>query len=280
MRQIHCEQIKAAVKNCVIKANLELPQDIQKALLKAKGQESNPLAQKLLGIILENAHLARQDSMAICQDTGLVAVIVEMGQEVHIVGGDINAAINAGIKAGYQEGYFRKSVVSDPLKRVNSGDNTPAVIHYQLMPGDGFKICVFPKGAGSENMSQLQMLSPSAGLNGVCEFVLKVVQEAGANACPPLIVGVGLGGNLEKVAQLAKQALLRHIDIPHNDSQLAALEGRLLVLINQLGIGPQGLGGQTTALAVNIASYPTHIASLPVAVNLGCHATRRSSCCL
>lgn len=278
MREIHCEQIKAAVRDCVMRANLELPGDIIEALTLALSRESKVRARKCLTIILDNAHMAVEEKMAICQDTGLVTVIIEMGQDVHIVGGDINKAVNEGIGEGYRDGFFRKSVVNDPLQRINSGDNTPAIIHYRLSAGEHFQITVFPKGAGSENMGQLAMLKPAQGLSGVCEFVLKVVKEAGANACPPLIVGVGIGGNMEKAAFLAKEALLRPVHIRHRNPELADLEGKLLGLINQLGIGPQGMGGQTTAMAVNIETYPTHIASLPVAVSLGCHATRRSRC--
>lgn len=280
MREIHYEQIKRAVKDCVIKANVELPGDILEALTLAHKREDHPLARKLLAIILDNAKLAAEEKIAICQDTGMVTVVIEMGQEVHVVGGDISAAVNEGIAAGYRDGYFRKSVVNDPLERINSGDNTPAIIHYQVSAGDGFRISVLPKGAGSENMSRLAMLKPAQGYDGVCQFVLKVVKEAGANACPPLIVGVGLGGNLEKAAFMAKKALLRPIDMRHHEPETAGLEVKLLEKINQLGLGPQGIGGLTTALAVNIETYPTHIASLPVAVNLGCHATRRSTCTL
>lgn len=278
MREIYYEQIKAAVKQCVLKANLELPEDIEAALRVAWAGEDSERARGLLQIILDNAEMARQQRMAICQDTGLVAVTISIGQDVHIVGGDINEAVNAGIREGYQEGWFRKSVVTDPLERVNSGDNTPAVIHYELAAGDHFIITVLPKGAGSENMGQLTMLKPAQGWEGVRDFVVKVVKEAGGNACPPVIVGVGIGGNMEMASYLAKKALLRPINRRHNKPRLAQLELELLKMVNRLGLGPQGLGGATTALAVNIESYPTHIACLPVAVSLGCHATRRSSC--
>jgi fumarate hydratase subunit alpha len=278
MREIYYEQIKAAVKQCVLKANLELPEDIEAALRVAWAGEDSERARGLLQIMLDNAEMARQQRMAICQDTGLVAVTISIGQDVHIVGGDINEAVNAGIREGYQEGWFRKSVVTDPLERVNSGDNTPAVIHYELAAGDHFIITVLPKGAGSENMGQLTMLKPAQGWEGVRDFVVKVVKEAGGNACPPVIVGVGIGGNMEMASYLAKKALLRPINRRHNKPRLAQLEQELLKMVNRLGLGPQGLGGATTALAVNIESYPTHIACLPVAVSLGCHATRRSSC--
>lgn len=278
MREIHCEQIKAAVKVCVLKANIELPGDILTALQDSIARETSPRSRGILEILIDNARMAVQQKMAICQDTGLVAVTIAMGQDVHVVGGDINEAVNAGIREGYQEGWFRQSVVTDPLERINSGDNTPAVIHYEISAGDHFTITVLPKGAGSENMGQLTMLKPAQGLEGVREFVVKVVKQAGANACPPLIVGVGIGGNMEMAAYLAKKALLRPVGQYHPKSELADLEVELLGLVNQIGWGPQGLGGETTALAVNVETYPTHIACLPVAVSLGCHATRRSSC--
>jgi len=278
MREIHCDQITAAVRECVLKANVELPGDVLEALKAAHRREDSALAHRILDILLTNAGMAVEKNMAICQDTGMVAVSIDMGQEVRVVGGDINQAINEGIRQGYRDGYFRKSVVSDPLQRINSGDNTPAIIHYQLSPGDHFNITVMPKGAGSENMGQLAMLKPAQGLEGVRDFVVKVVKDAGANACPPLIVGVGIGGNMEMAAYLSKKALLRPINIRHHQADLAALEKEWLELINQLGLGAQGMGGKTTALAVNIETYPTHIACLPVSVSLGCHATRRSSC--
>lgn len=278
MREIHCEQIKAAVKNCVLKANIELPGDILTALQDSLAGETSPQSRGVLEIIINNARMAAQQKMAICQDTGLVAVTIAMGQDVHVVGGDINEAVNAGIREGYREGWFRQSVVTDPLERLNSGDNTPAVIHYEISSGDHFTVTVLPKGAGSENMGQLTMLKPAQGLEGVREFVVEVVKQAGPNACPPLIVGVGIGGNMEMAAYQAKKALLRPVGQNHPKSELAALEVELLGLVNQIGWGPQGLGGETTALAVNVETYPTHIACLPVAVSLGCHATRRSSC--
>jgi fumarate hydratase subunit alpha len=280
MREIHCDQITAAVRECVLKANVELPPDIREALNQAYNREDSSRARQILKILLTNAEMAEEKKMAICQDTGLVAVNIDMGQEVHVVGGDINQAVNEGVRQGYRDGYFRKSVVSDPLQRINSGDNTPAIIHYQLLPGDHFNITVLPKGAGSENMGQLTMLKPAQGLDGMRDFVVRVVKEAGANACPPLIVGVGIGGNMEMAAYLAKKALLRPVDERHHRADLAVLESELLEAINRLGFGPQGMGGQTSALAVNIETYPTHIACLPVAVSLGCHATRRSSCTL
>lgn len=275
MREINVEQIKRAVESAVITANTNLPEDVQAALQTALTKETNSSASRCLQIILENAKIAAQDRMALCQDTGMVVANIELGQEVHLVGGGLEEAVNQGIRDGYHRGFLRKSVVNDPFARINTGDNTPAVIHVHLMAGEDLRIVLLPKGAGSENMGQLAMLKPSAGLAGVKEFILKVVREAAGNPCPPIIVGVGVGGNMEKAALLAKQALLREVGQPNHQAELAALEEEMLQKINDLKIGVQGLGGDTTALAVNIEIYPTHIACLPVAVNLGCHSTRR-----
>lgn len=275
MRRIQFNEIKEAVKNAALESNTILPADILEALKKALANESNKRGLTFLNILLTNADIARNEKLALCQDTGIVTVYVEMGQAVIIEGGSLEQAINEGIREGYQRGYFRKSIVEDPFIRKNTGDNTPAIISMELTPGDHFRLTIFPKGAGSENMGQIAMLKPAQGLEGVKEFVLKVVQEAGANACPPVIVGVGIGGNMDKAASLAKKALLRRIDIRNPRPDLAALEEELLQSINKLGIGPQGIGGDTTALGVNIETYPTHIATLPVAVSLGCHCTRR-----
>ena len=275
MRQINVEQIKKAVESAVIEANTNLPEDVRAALQTALTKETSASGSRCLQIILENAQIAEQDKMALCQDTGMVVAHIELGQEVHLVGGEIENAVNQGIRDGYRRGYLRKSVVSDPFTRINTGDNTPAVIHIHLMAGDGLRIVLLPKGAGSENMGQLAMLKPSAGREGVKEFILKVVREAEGNPCPPIIVGVGVGGNMEKAALLAKHALLREVGRPNAQPDLAALEEEMLQKVNDLRIGVQGLGGDTTALAVNIETYPTHIACLPVAVNLGCHSTRR-----
>lgn len=275
MRQINVEQIKKAVESAVIEANTNLPEDVRAALQTALTKETSASGSRCLQIILENAQIAEQDKMALCQDTGMVVAHIELGQEVHLVGGEIENAVNQGIRDGYRRGYLRKSVVSDPFTRINTGDNTPAVIHIHLMAGEGLRIVLLPKGAGSENMGQLAMLKPSAGMEGVKEFILKVVREAEGNPCPPIIVGVGVGGNMEKAALLAKHALLREVGRPNAQPDLAALEEEMLQKVNDLRIGVQGLGGDTTALAVNIETYPTHIACLPVAVNLGCHSTRR-----
>lgn len=275
MRQINVKQISQAVKEAVMQANTLLPADVIQALKAALDKESSPRARRFLEIILENADLAAHENMALCQDTGMVVVDVELGQEAILQGGGLVAAINQGIKEGYQQGFFRKSVVNDPFQRINTGDNTPAIVHCNVVEGDKLKITVLPKGAGSENMGQLGMLKPAQGINGVKDFILKVVKEAGGNPCPPIIVGVGVGGNMEKAALLSKKALLRPVNIRNSREDIARLEEEMLQVVNALGIGPQGMGGDTTALAVNIEVYPTHIASLPVAVNLGCHSTRR-----
>lgn len=277
MRCINYDDISQAVKKAVIKANILLPDDILSALQLAAEKESNSRGRMFLNIILENAAIAQKEKMALCQDTGMLAAHIEMGQEVKIVGGSLEAAVNDGVRAGYQEGFFRKSIVKDPLVRINTGDNTPAIVHTRIKKGEHFKITVLPKGAGSENMGQLAMLKPSQGIEGVKEFILQVVKTAGANACPPLVVGVGMGGSMDKAAYLAKFALMRPINLPHKSPEIAALEDEMLLRINALGIGPQGMGGDTTALGININTFPTHIACLPVAVVLGCHCTRRAS---
>lgn len=274
-RSINVHDVTQAVAEAVIKANTVLPQDVLDALHQSIETEQSTTGKRCLEILLENAQLAESHSLALCQDTGLVVVNIELGQEVRLVGGLLQDAVNDGIRQGYARGYFRKSVVSNPLKRKNTGDNTPAVIHMQLVVGDGLKLTILPKGAGSENMGKLTMLKPSQGIEGVKQFIIQTVKEAGGNPCPPIIVGVGVGGNMEKVALLAKHALLREVGSLNPDPDLAAMEQELLSTINELGIGPQGLGGTVTALAVHIETYATHIACLPVAVNLGCHSTRR-----
>ncbi|NLB88241.1 MAG: fumarate hydratase, partial [Syntrophomonadaceae bacterium] len=269
MREINCRDISSKVAAAVIKANQYLPADILKALEEAVKKETLPTAKNILNILLENAQIAAQEKMALCQDTGMVVIDVKIGQDVHIVGGNLEKALNEGVRKGYIEGYLRKSVVNDPLMRINTQDNTPCIVHYHIVEGDKLQLTIFPKGAGSENMGQVAMLKPSHGLAGVKDFVLKVVKEAGGNPCPPIIIGVGIGGNMEKAAFLAKKALLRPIDIRNLDPKIADLEVEWLEAVNDLGIGPQGLGGKTTALGLNIEVFATHIASLPVAVNLG-----------
>ena len=273
MREIDSKVITKAVRDLCIEANSFLPEDIKARIQKACDTEPWPLAGSILGIIKDNYEIAEENRVPICQDTGMACVFLEIGQDVH-VNGSIEEAVNEGVRLGYAEGYLRKSVVGDPLRRVNTGDNTPAMIYYDIVPGDGFRITVAPKGFGSENMSRIAMLKPSDGLQGVKDFILKVVEEAGPNPCPPTVVGVGIGGTFDKAALLAKKALMRSTDLRNPDPYYAALEEEMLEKINALGIGPQGLGGRTTALAVQIETMPTHIAGLPVAVNINCHVTR------
>ena len=276
MREIHVSKITEAVSRLCIESNYYLPEDILKRFEEAKNAETFQIANDILDILLKNADIAKSEKMPMCQDTGMTVIFIEMGQDVHIVGGSLEAAINEGVKKGYQEGYLRKSVVGDPLERINTKDNTPAVIYYEIIEGDSFKIIVAPKGFGSENMSQIKMLMPYEGTEGIKDFVLKVVKEAGPNPCPPIVVGVGIGGTFEKAAFLAKKALLRSTEHRNKNEFYAKMEKDLLDEINRLGIGPQGFGGTTTALALNIEFFATHIAGLPVAVNISCHATRHA----
>ena len=277
MREISVETIKRTVARLCVEANCHLPEDVRARLRASRAQETWPVAQSVLDQILENDRIAHSQEVPICQDTGMACVFVEVGQEVHFTDGSLADAINEGVRWGYGEGYLRKSVVGDPLERKNTGDNTPAMIYYDMVPGDVCRITVAPKGFGSENMSQIKMLRPSDGVEGVKDFVLQVVEDAGPNPCPPIVVGVGIGGTFDKAALLAKQALLRPLDQPNDQPFYAALEEELLEKINQKGIGPQGFGGRTTALAVNICTMPTHIAGLPCAVNINCHVTRHKS---
>ena len=276
MRNIQAQQVTEVVRRLCIEANCHLTDDLKNCITACRACETFPVAQGILDQIIENYQIADENNVPVCQDTGMACVFVDVGQDVHVEG-SLEDAIHEGVKQGYAEGYLRKSVVRDPLDRVNTGDNTPAMIYYNLVPGDQIKITVAPKGFGSENMSQIKMLKPSDGLQGVKDFVLKVVEEAGPNPCPPIVVGVGIGGTFDKAAFLAKKALLRPVDSHHEDPFYAALEDELLEKINQLGIGPQGFGGRTTALKVNIEKMPTHIAGLPVAVNINCHVTRHQS---
>lgn len=276
MRNIEASRVTQAVRRLCIESNCHLPGDMKACIARCRAQEPFPVAQNILDQIIENYQIADANDVPICQDTGLACVFVQIGQEVHVEG-DLEQAIHEGVRQGYTDGYLRKSVVRDPLDRVNTGDNTPAIIYYEIVPGDQLKITVAPKGAGSENMSQIKMLKPSDGLQGVKDFVLKVVEEAGPNPCPPIVVGVGIGGTFDRAAYLAKKALVRPLEARNADPFYAGLEAELLEKINELGIGPQGMGGRTTALAVNIETYPTHIAALPVAVNINCHVTRHQS---
>ena len=275
MREISVHQISETVKRLCIEANCFLPQDMKHCIESGYKKECWPQAREILDRIIENYQIAEREVRPICQDTGLACVFVNIGQDVHI-DGNLTDAIHEGVRQGYTEGYLRKSVVRDPLDRINTGDNTPAMIYYDIVPGDKVEIIVAPKGAGSENMSQIKMLKPSDGLQGVKDFILKVVEEAGPNPCPPIVVGVGVGGTFDKAAFLAKKALIRSVDERNADPFWADLEREMLEKINELGIGPQGFGGKTTALCVNIEQYPCHIASLPVAVNINCHVTRHA----
>ncbi len=273
MREIDSSLISEVVARLCIDANYHLPPDMKKQIISSSNEESWETASIILDQIIENFNIADENLQPICQDTGLACVFLSIGQDVHIKG-NLEEAVNEGVRKGYSQGYLRKSVVSDPLKRVNTGDNTPAMIYYDICPGDKIKITVAPKGFGSENMSQIKMLKPSDGIEGVKDFVIKVVEDAGPNPCPPIVVGVGIGGTFDKAAYLAKKALMRPVDQRNSEAFYAELEEELLEKINALGIGPQGFGGKTTALAVNIEKFPTHIAGLPVAVNINCHVTR------
>ena len=275
MRTVKDSDIRDTVAELCIRANRVLPEDVRAAIERARADEPWPAAQRSLGILLDNLSLAKERALPVCQDTGLACVFLELGQDVHI-DGDLNDAVQAGIRKGYTEGYLRCSVVSDPLRRVNTGDNTPGVLNVHLVPGDVCRLTVMPKGFGSENMSRLKMLTPAEGVEGVRQFVLDTVRAAGPNPCPPIVVGVGIGGTFDRVAALAKQALLRPLDQPNPDPYYADLERSLLDEINALGIGPQGFGGRTTALGCAIETAPTHVAGLPVAVNINCHVTRRA----
>ena len=274
MREIKASDITAAVAELCMRANCELGDDVYQALQNSAAREESPLGKDILSQLVENADIARSEQVPMCQDTGLALVFAELGQDLHITGGLLSDAINAGVAKGYSEGYLRKSVVGHPLERKNTGDNTPAVVYTEVVPGDMLKITVAPKGAGSENMSALRMLKPSDGLEGIKKFVVEAVKAAGANPCPPIIVGVGIGGTMEKAALLAKKALLREVGKHNPNPADAELEKELLKMVNDTGIGPAGLGGRITALAVNVETYPCHIASLPVAVNIQCHAAR------
>ena len=276
MREISAARITDVVARLCVEANNHLPQDVKDCIRCSYEQESWGQAREILERIMENYEIADREDCPVCQDTGVACVFVKLGQEVHI-DGNLNEAIHEGVRRGYRDGYLRKSVVRDPLDRVNTGDNTPAMIYFDIVPGDVCEITVAPKGFGSENMSQIKMLKPSDGEQGVKDFVVKVVEEAGPNPCPPIVVGVGVGGTFDKAAFLAKKALMRHAGQPNPNPYYAAMEQELLERINALGIGPQGFGGKTTALAVHIEQFPTHIAGLPVAVNINCHVTRHQT---
>lgn len=274
VREVDVSEITKNIREMCISVNYELSSDMKKVLSEAHENEESPLGKQILGQLQKNLDIAKMDRIPICQDTGMAVVFLEIGQDVHLTGGNLEDAINKGVHDGYTDGYLRKSVVSDPIIRKNTGDNTPAIIHEKIVPGDKIRIKIAPKGFGSENMSRVFMLKPAQGIDGVKEAILTAVNDAGPNACPPMVVGVGIGGDFEKCAEMAKEALTREVGV-HSDVDWAAdLEKEMLEKINDLGIGPAGLGGRITALAVNVNTYPTHIAGLPVAVNICCHVNR------
>ena len=281
MREIAADDVTETVARLCQEADFDIPEDVLDALKKYRDAEESPLGRQVLDQILENDSIAANEKIPICQDCGTAVVFLELGQDVHITGGELNIAVEKGVRQGYEAGYLRKSIVSQPFSaRVNTKDNTPAIIHLEMVRGDRLKITVMPKGGGSENMSRLAMLTPAMGRKGVIDFVVKSVDEAGSNPCPPVIVGVGIGGTADKATILAKKALLRRVGEPNPDPEMAELEREILESVNSLGIGPQGFGGRTTALAVHAEVFPTHIAMMPVAVNLNCHAARHKEAIL
>ncbi len=277
MREIQAQQITDVVERLCIEANQFLPEDVQGAIRRCRACEDWEIAQGVLDKIITNFEIAREEQVPICQDTGMACVFLEIGQDVHIVGGDLTEAVDEGVRRGYDKGYLRKSVVKDPVRRGNTGDNTPAMLYTEIVPGEEIKVTVGPKGFGSENMSAIRMFKPSAGIEGIKNFILETVETAGPNPCPPMVVGVGIGGTFDKCALLAKKALMRSTDVRNPDPYYADLEAEMLEKINKLGIGPQGFGGKTTALALNIETLPTHIAGMPCAVNINCHVTRHKT---
>lgn len=277
MREIQAQQITDVVERLCIEANEQLPGDIKNAIRRCRACEDWEIAQGVLDKIITNFEIAGEERVPICQDTGMACVFLEIGQDVHIVGGDLREAVDEGVRRGYDKGYLRKSVVRDPVRRGNTGDNTPAMLYTEIVPGEEIKVTVGPKGFGSENMSAIRMFKPSAGIEGIKDFILETVETAGPNPCPPMVVGVGIGGTFDKCALLAKKALMRSTEERNPDPYYAALEEEMLEKINKLGIGPQGFGGKTTALALNIETLPTHIAGMPCAVNINCHVTRHKT---
>ena len=274
MREIEVSRITDTVERLCIEANEHLPADVKAAILHCRDCEDGVVARDVLDHIVENYEIADREHVPVCQDTGMACVFLEIGQDVHLVGGDLAEAVHEGVRRGYEKGYLRKSVVKDPVRRGNTGDNTPAMIYTEIVPGEQVTITVGPKGFGSENMSAIRMLKPSAGLQGIKDFILETVEAAGPNPCPPMVVGVGIGGTFDKAALLAKKALMRPLDTSHPDPFYADLEQEMLQKINELGIGPQGFGGKPTALGLNIETLPTHIAGMPCAINISCHVTR------
>ena len=277
MREIQAQQITDVVEKLCIEANQYLPEDVQGAIRRCRACEDWEIAQGVLDKIITNFEIAKEENVPICQDTGMACVFLEIGQDVHIAGGDLKEAVDEGVRRGYDKGYLRKSVVKDPVRRGNTGDNTPAMLYTEIVPGEQIKVTGGPKGFGSENMSAIRMFKPSAGIEGIKDFILETVETAGPNPCPPMVVGVGIGGTFDKCALLAKKALMRSTDERNPDPYYADLEAEMLEKINKLGIGPQGFGGKTTALALNIETLPTHIAGMPCAVNINCHVTRHKT---
>jgi fumarate hydratase subunit alpha len=278
LREVDVSEITRVVKQLCVDANIHLDRDVVEKIEEFAEKEDSPVGKEILGQILANARMASEEQMPMCQDTGIAVVLIELGQDVHVSGGDLNKAINEGVRQGYRDGFLRKSLVDDPVfDRRNTQDNTPAVIHIEIVSGDSVKITLAPKGAGSENMSEIRMMKPADGIEGIKDFVVQRVSRSGGMPCPPIIVGVGIGGDFEQCAYLSKKALLRPLNVKNPDTRLSALEEELLLRINRLGIGPLGLGGRTTALAVQILTMPCHIASMPVAVNLQCHAQRHKT---
>ncbi len=277
MRELPVSAITHAVARLCIDANTNLPPDVRRAIADFQNREDWPVARTVLDKIVENYQIAAGEQVPICQDTGMACVFLEIGQDVHLTGGDLREAVDEGVRRGYETGFLRKSVVADPVRRGNTGDNTPAMLYTEIVPGEQVKITVVPKGFGSENMSAIRMFKPSAGLQGIKDFILETVEAAGPNPCPPMVIGVGIGGTFDKAALLAKKALMRPLDEPNPDPFYAELEGEMLEKVNALGIGPQGFGGLTTAIGLNIETLPTHIAGMPCAINISCHVTRHAS---
>ena len=277
MREIQVSAITDVVEKLCIEANTHLPGDVKSAIETCRACEDSDFAQSVLDKIIENYRIADSENVPICQDTGMACVFLEIGQDVHLVGGDLREAVDEGVRRGYEKGYLRKSVVADPVRRGNTGDNTPAMLYTEIVPGENVKITVGPKGFGSENMSAIRMFKPSAGLQGIKDFILETVELAGPNPCPPMVIGVGIGGTFDKAALLAKKAIMRPLDTHHPDPFYADLEEEMLKKVNALGIGPQGFGGKTTAIGLNIETLPTHIAGMPCAININCHVTRHKT---
>ena len=277
MREINVNQITDVVERLCIEANTHLPGDVKDAICKCRASEDWDVAKGVLDKIIENYEIADANEVPICQDTGMACVFLEIGQDVHLVGGNLAEAVDEGVRRGYTNGYLRKSVVADPVLRGNTGDNTPAMLYTEIVPGEQIKITVGPKGFGSENMSQIRMFKPSAGLQGIKDFILEAVETAGPNPCPPMVIGVGIGGTFDKAALLAKKALMRPVDSSNPNPFYADLEKEMLEKVNELGIGPQGFGGKTTAIGLNIETMATHIAGMPCAININCHVTRHKS---